>query len=482
VRTYQNYINGRFADASTRGVIDVFSPASEERISTVADSSVEDVNEAVEAAARAQIKWERLPAVQRAAHLRRVAVGIRNRADHIARVISEEQGKPLGLAAVEVGFAAEYIDYMAEWARRIEGEIVTSDRPNENIFVFRKPIGVVAGISAWNFPFFLAVRKMAPALVTGNTIVIKPSDQTPNNTVELGKVVAEAELPPGVVNVVTGSGSTCGKTLTQHPKVGLITFTGSVETGARIMAAAAANVTKVNLELGGKAPAIVLEDADLDLAAEAIKASRVTNTGQICNCAERIYVDRKIADRFTEKLCATIRKTTYGDPLKEPSIDMGPLMNRRELDRVADMVERAVADGARVLVGGHRGNRPKGFYYEATVLADCRHDMEIVQTEIFGPVVPIVVIDGLDQAIEYANDSELGLTSSLYTRNLDWAMRACNELHFGETYVNRENFEALQGFHAGWRKSGIGGADGRHGLYEFMNTHVVYLQHKGAAG
>ena len=481
MKTYQNYIGGRFTDASTRNVVDVFNPASEEQISTVADSSVEDVREAVEAAASAQLKWERLPAIQRAGHMRRIASGVREKAEHIARVISEEQGKPLGLARVEVGFAAEYIDYMAEWARRIEGEIVTSDRPNENIFVFRKPIGVVAGISAWNFPFFLAVRKMAPALVTGNTIIVKPSDQTPNNTVELAKVVAEAGLPAGVFNVVTGSGSSCGKALTTHPKVGLITFTGSVATGARIMAAAANNVTKVNLELGGKAPAIVLEDADLDLAVQAIKASRVTNTGQICNCAERVYVDRKIVDAFTAKLCATMKTTTYGDPLEDSSIDMGPLMNRHELERVAGMVDRAVSDGAKVLLGGKRGNRTKGFYYEATVLGNCRQEMDIVRTEIFGPVVPIVVVDGLDQAIEYANDSELGLTSSIYTGNLNAAMRACNELRFGETYVNRENFEALQGFHAGWRKSGIGGADGRHGLYEFMNTHVVYMQHKGAA-
>jgi lactaldehyde dehydrogenase / glycolaldehyde dehydrogenase len=478
LKTYQNYIDGRFTGASTGAVVEVFNPATEELISTVADSSVDDVHEAVDAAVRAQVKWERLPAIERAGYLRKISQGLRQRTESIARVISQEQGKPLGLAQVEVGFAAEYIDYMAEWARRIEGEIVTSDRLHENIFVFRKAIGVVAGISAWNFPLFLAVRKMAPALVTGNTIVVKPSDQTPNNTVELAEVIAAAGLPAGVFNVVTGSGSTCGKALTSSPKVGLITFTGSVATGARIMAAAAENITKVNLELGGKAPAIVLEDADLDLAVRAIKASRVTNTGQICNCAERIYVDRKIAAEFTARLCDAMRQTTYGNPLEGGSVDMGPLMNRHEQDRVAGMVDQAVSAGARLLVGGRRGDRPKGYYYEATVLGDCRQDMEIVRNEIFGPVAPIVVVDGLDQAIEYANDSELGLTSSIYTRNLDAAMRACNELRFGETYINRENFEALQGFHAGWRKSGIGGADGRHGLYEFMNTHVVYLQHK----
>ncbi len=481
MRVYHNYIDGRFTETAKRDAVEVFNPASEELISVVPESTADDVREAIEAAARAQVKWSRLTAIQRAGHLRRISAGVRANADKLARVISEEQGKPLGLAQVEVGFAAEYIDYMAEWARRIEGEIITSDRLNENIFLFRKPIGVVAGIAAWNFPFFLIVRKMAPALVTGNTIVVKPSDQTPNNAFEFAKIVAEAQLPAGVFNVVTGHGSTCGKALTTHPKVGLITFTGSVATGASIMAAAAANITKVNLELGGKAPAIVLADANLDLAVQAIKNSRVVNSGQICNCAERIYVDRKIAAEFTTKLCAAMKNTTYGNPLEDTTVDMGPLMNGHELDRVAGMVDAAVEDGAKLLVGGKRGSRPKGFFYQATVLGDCRHDMDIVRNEIFGPVVPVVPFDGLDQAIEYANDSELGLTSSIFTTNLDSAMRACNELQFGETYVNRENFEALQGFHAGWRKSGIGGADGRHGLYEFMQTHVVYLQHAGPA-
>ncbi len=477
MRTYSNYIAGRFTGEGPQDVLPVFNPATEEQVSTVPASSRDTVGEAIEAATKAQPSWARLPAVQRAAHLHEIARLIREQIEPTARIISEEQGKPLRLARVEVEFAAEYVDYTAEWARRIEGEIVTSDRPNENIFLFRKPIGVVAGILPWNFPFFLMARKMAPALITGNTVIIKPSEETPNNAFEFARIVAASELPAGVFNVVTGTGATAGQALTSDPRIGLITFTGSVGTGARIMAAAAANITDVNLELGGKAPAIVLGDANIDLAVEAVKNSRVLNSGQICNCAERVYVDRKVADEFTTKLAATMHKTRFGDPLQDDTIDMGPLINRQGYEKVSGLVDSACKEGATVVTGGRRGESETGYYYEATVLADCRQEMEVVRREIFGPVVPIIVVDGLEQAIIYANDSDLGLTSSIYTTDINAAMRACNDLKFGETYVNRENFEAIQGFHSGWRKSGIGGADGKHGLNEFMQTHVVYLQH-----
>jgi lactaldehyde dehydrogenase/glycolaldehyde dehydrogenase len=233
----------------------------------------------------------------------------------------------------------------------------------------------------------------------------------------------------------------------------------------------------VNLELGGKAPAIVMADADLDLAVQAVKNSRVINSGQVCNCAERIYVHRNVVDEFSAKLTRAMKAARFGDPLREENIDYGPLINRRGVEKVESLVQNAVAAGATSLTGARRGDRQKGFWYEPTVLAGCRQDMEIVRKEIFGPVVPIVTFDDLDQAIAFANDSEYGLTSSIYTSNVHLAMRACNEIRFGETYINRENFEAMQGFHAGWRKSGIGGADGKHGLYEYTQTHMVYFQY-----
>jgi lactaldehyde dehydrogenase/glycolaldehyde dehydrogenase len=473
---HPNFIDGRFV-APAAEPIPVLNPATEEVISAVPDSPPSAVDEAVAAARRAQPAWSKLPPIERARLLREIAAAIRQRQKEIARTIAEEQGKVLPLAEVEVAFTADYIDYMSEWARRIEGEILPSDRPNENIFLFRAPLGVVGGILPWNFPFFLIARKMAPALVTGNTIVIKPSEETPNNAAAFAQIVAASRLPAGVFNMVYGRGATAGHALAAHPGIDMISMTGSVESGVKVMQAAAQNLTKVNLELGGKAPALVLADADLDLAVNAIKSSRVINAGQVCNCAERIYVDRRIEAAFNEKMVAAMRATRYGDPLKEEGLDMGPLINRRQREKVESMVAAAVQEGAELLTGGHPAG-DRGYYFEPTVLGRVRHEMGIIKKETFGPVVPIVAFDDLDQAIAWANDSEYGLTSSIYTNSIHVAMRAANELRFGETYINRENFEAMQGFHAGWRKSGIGGADGKHGLYENTQTHTVYLQYR----
>lgn len=477
VKSYQMFINGEFVKNKSGRMIEVINPATEQVISQVPDGTAEDVNEAVMAAEQAQKEWAKLPAVVRAGYLREIAQGVRENAEELAKVIVEEQGKIMPLARVEANFTADYIDYMAEFARRYEGEIIQSDRSNENIFLFRMPIGVIGGILPWNFPFFLIARKMAPALVTGNTIVIKPSRETPNNAFEFAKIVAKTSLPKGVFNLVSGSGSVVGNALAGHPKVGMVSFTGSVEGGIAVMRAATENVTKVSLELGGKAPAIVMADADLDLAARSIRDSRIINTGQVCNCAERVYVHESVADAFIEKVTAAMQNTKYGNPLTEPDIDMGPLVSRQQLEQVEEAVKQAVNDGAKIVLGGKRAATSKGFYFEPTVLVNCNHKAAIMQKETFGPVLPITTFKELDEAIELANDCEYGLTSSIYTRSLDVAMRACREIKFGETYINRENFEAMQGFHAGWRKSGIGGADGKHGLEEYLQTHVVYVQY-----
>lgn len=475
----RNFINGKFIAADSGEQLENRNPATGELICAFPESSPADVDAALDAATAAQPDWAKRPAFERAGYLRRIAELIRGQSEALARLITAEQGKVLPLARVEVGFTADYLDYMAEWARRIEGEILQSDRPGESIFLFRQPIGVVGGILPWNFPFFLIARKLAPALVCGNTIVIKPSEETPANACEFFKLVEQAELPAGVANLVSGLGGTVGAALSGSPKVGMLSFTGSVDTGTRIMAIAAQNITKVNLELGGKAPALVMADADMDIAVEAVKSSRIINSGQVCNCAERVYVHSKVAEEFTEKLAAAMKSARFGDPNQDETLDYGPLINQASFEKVEFMVAGARAVGGEVVSGGQRGGPESGYYYEPTVLAGCRQDMEIVRKEIFGPVVPIVIFDDFDQAIAYANDCDYGLTSSIYTRDLNVALRACNEIHFGETYINRENFEAMQGFHAGWRKSGIGGADGKHGLYEYMQTHVVYVQ--GAA-
>ncbi|EMY35529.1 Succinate-semialdehyde dehydrogenase [Arthrobacter crystallopoietes BAB-32] len=365
---------------------------------------------------------------------------------------------------------------MAEWARRIEGEVLPSDRPDETIFLTHKPLGVVAGILPWNFPFFLIARKLAPALLTGNTIVIKPAEETPINAFEFAKLVDRTDLPVGVFNLIGGSWAVSGEALISNPDVDLITFTGSVPVGKHIMQSAGQNLTRVNLELGGKAPAIVLADADLDLAAHSIWQSRVINTGQVCNCAEKVYVERPVHDQLVAKLRTLFEATRFGDPSEDDSINMGPLINASALERIASVVEKAEVDGAKIVTGGRKANTATGFHYEPTLLTDVTSDMDIMREETFGPVLPVQAVDNLDEAIALANDSDYGLTSSIYTTNINAALRAAKELQYGETYINRENFEAMQGFHAGRKHSGIGGADGKHGLMEFTETHVVYIQ------
>lgn len=475
IKQQQMYIDGEFVSHHGDKWIDVLNPATEEVISRIPDADVNDVRNAIDAAERAQHDWEDLPAQERGVWLHKIARGIRARERELTDIIVAEGGKTQGLAKTEVLFTADYLDYMAEWARRYEGEIIQSDRRNENIFVFKKAIGVTTGILPWNFPFFLVARKAAPALITGNTIVVKPSQLTPNNAIAFAGIVHEVGLPRGVFNLVTGRGSVVGQELAANAKVGMVSLTGSVAAGEQTMAAAAKNITKVSLELGGKAPAIVMNDADLDLAVKAIVASRVINTGQVCNCAERVYVQEDIKEDFIARLTTAFEQVTFGDPSREENLDMGPLIDAGALQSVQDKVDNAVAQGARVVTGGGRAG-DKGYFFQPTLLVDVQHKMDIMHEETFGPVLPVATFRTLDEAVRMANDCEFGLTSSIYTTNLNTAMTAIKKLKFGETYINRENFEAMQGFHAGWRKSGIGGADGRHGLEEYLQTHVVYLQ------
>ena len=477
MKTYQQFINGEFRDSSSNEVFEVLNPFTEQVVSTAPKGGAADAEAALAAATAAQTAWAARPASERAGYLKQMAAVIRANRVELARVLMEEQAKVSSLAQVEIDFTADYFDYYAGWARIYEGEIIQSDRPKENILLFRQPIGVVVGICPWNFPFFVMARKVAPALLTGNTIVVKPSSETPNSTFEFAKLVAQLDLPKGILNIVSGGGGTLGNALVKSPLTGMVSLTGSVEAGQKIIAATAENITKTSLELGGKAPAIVCADADLDLAVKAIVASRVIFSGQVCNCAERVYVDDKVAGEFLDKLTKAMAAVSYGDPAADPNPDMSCQVSLDQLEKVEAMVERAKQDGAEVLTGGSRPNDTShGYFYQPTLLANCRQDMEIMRQEIFGPALPVMTVSGLDEAIAMANDCEFGLTSSIFTNNIGSVMRACNELKYGETYVNREHFEGMQGFHAGWRKSGIGGADGKHGLYEYLQSHVVYIQ------
>lgn len=468
------YIDGEFVNEK-REMAAVYNPATKEQVSEYPLGTRDDAKRALEAAKRAGKEWEALPAIERAGYLKKIAQLIRRDRVKLADILQEEQGKVRGLAEVEIDFAADYLDYMAGFARTYEGEIIQSDRANENIFLFRTAIGVTTGILPWNFPFFLIVRKLAPAFVTGNTIVIKPSSETPNNAFEFAKLAHEAGVPKGVFSLVSGKGSEVGDELSSNPLIGMVSVTGSVEAGVRVMQAAAKNVIKVNLELGGKAPAIVCKDANMDLVIPAIKASRICNNGQVCNCAERVYVHKSRYDEFINKMADEFSKITVGNTAKD-NFDMGPLVNEAGVKNADAMLKRALEQGAKLEVGG-KITDTSGYFYPATLLSNADHKSDIMQKEIFAPILPVTSFDTLDEAIDMANDCEYGLTSSIYTENLNTAMRACREIKFGETYINRENFEAMQGFHAGFRKSGIGGADGKHGLYEYLATHVVYLDY-----
>lgn len=477
MKEYLQFINGSLVQSHSSEIIKVENPYTGKIIAAAPKGDEVDAQNALEAASNAQDSWAELPAAVRAEYLKKMAEVIRANRVELATLLAQEQAKVISLAQVEIDFTADYFDYYAGWARIYEGEIIQSDRPNENILLYRQPIGVIVGICPWNFPFFVMARKVAPALLTGSTIVIKPSSETPATTLEFAKLVAGLDLPAGVLNIISGSGSTMGETLVRSPITGMVTLTGSVEAGSRIITATAENITKTSLELGGKAPAIVCADADLDLAVKAVVASRVIFSGQVCNCAERLYVEESIADEFTDKIVKAMEAVTYDDPFADPQPDMSTQVSKDQLEKIAAMVDRAKADGVEVLCGGEKADKGTGYFYKPTVLGGCKQDMEVVQKEVFGPVLPILKFGDLDEALALANDCEYGLTSSIYTTNVNKAFKAVNKLKFGETYVNRENFEAMQGFHAGWRKSGIGGADGKNGLLEYLQTHVAYIQY-----
>lgn len=469
------YINGKFVDSKSGKWIDVLNPSTEEVISRQPEGTKEDVDEALDAARNAQKAWEKTPAIKRAEYLLTIAKGVQDRRGEFIEIIMREQGKTRNWATIEVDATIGYFEYMASFARHIEGEIIPSDNPGESILLSKKPIGVVAGILPWNFPFFLIARKAGAALIAGCSIVVKPAQLTPENCCAFAEVVDKSGLPAGLFNVVTGKGSVVGHELASSPKIDIVSVTGSVGAGESIMKDAASNITKVSLELGGKAPVIVFPDADLDLAAQAILDSRIGNNGQICNNAERLYVHKSVKNELTAKLLEKFKAVKVGDPFSADDIDMGPLVEKRALDSVEAKVENAVRQGAKVLCGGHRvGN--KGYFYAATLLDNCRQDMDIVHEETFGPVLPIIEWEDIDRVIEWANDCEYGLASSIFTNDINNAARCIRELEFGETYVNRFHFEAIQGFHAGVKKSGIGGADGKHGVEEYLRTHVTYLQ------
>lgn len=477
VDRYQMYINGQWVPSDSAKEIEVENPTNEEVIATVPAGNAEDAQRALEAAKAAQPAWAAMPAIERGNVLVRVADLVFANRERLAKSLVREQGKIYSLALGEVDVTADFIRFAAQAARRMEGDIYPSDLPNEHIWIHKVPYGVTVGLAAWNFPLALAGRKLGPALVTGNAMVVKPPSITPVTTLEFAQLAHEAGVPAGVLNVVTGGGSTMGKALVTNPITRLVTMTGSVETGQELYKLASENITAIRLELGGKAPFIVLEDADIEQAVDAAMISRFLNCGQVCTCNERMYVHEAVYQEFMEKFIAAAGKLKIGDPMVEGT-DIGPKVSGVELEAMEAMVEGAVRDGCKIALGGKRPSGTmfeKGHWYEPTVLTEATNDMKIMQEEIFGPVVPVAKICDFDEALSLANDSQFGLSAFLFTRDMKRIMRCVRELDFGEIYVNRPMGEQRQGFHNGFKRSGTGGEDGKYGLENYLEKKTFYV-------
>jgi lactaldehyde dehydrogenase/glycolaldehyde dehydrogenase len=472
----QMYIGGAWTTGASTEVIEVENPASERTIATIPDGTPEDAVAALEAAKRAQPEWARTPAVERGRMVSALADAVRANDGVLARIVVAEQGKPLNQAIGEIGATETFLRYAAEMARRIEGDIFPSDSRNEEVWIRRVPHGVVVGLTAWNYPAALAARKMGPALVAGNTFVLKAHEFTPISGLAIAALAERIGFPPGVFNVVTGGGRTVGEALVTSPLSDLVTMTGSTRAGKEIYRAGADRVKVLRLELGGKAPFIVMEDADVDAAVESAVTARFTNCGQICTCNERMYLQEKIADQFLEKFIAKTRALRIGDPLTNP--DMGPKISGLEVAKVQAIVDESIAEGAEVLLAGGPltdGDYAKGHWYAPTVLRMRDNNAPAMRQEIFGPVVPTLRFTDFEEALLYANDSEYGLSAYVYTRDLKRLMRLVDGLNFGEIYFNRTNGELIQGFHTGWGQSGLGGEDGKYGFDGYLRKKTMYV-------
>ena len=468
------FIGGRWAAGASGDVHEVENPADARVIATTPAGGPADAAEALAAARNAQRAWAATPAPARGAAVARLADAVRENAETLARIVVAEQGKPIGQARGEIGATELFLRYAAEFGRRIEGDIMPSDAPGEEIRIRRVPHGVVVGLTAWNYPAALAARKLGPALVAGNTFVLKAHEFTPLSGLALAALAEAAGIPDGVVNVVTGDGRTLGRALVDGAD--MVTMTGSTRAGREIYAAGAETIKVLRLELGGKAPFIVMEDADIDAAVESAIAARFTNCGQICTCNERMYLHRAIADEFIEKFVARAKALRIGPPLEDP--DLGPKISGPEVDKIDDIVARSVAAGAEaILPGGPLRDGPfaRGHWYAPTVLLAPDNAVPAMREEIFGPVVPMTIVDDFDAALALANDSAYGLSAFVYTRDLRRLMRLTGDLNFGEIYFNRPNGELVQGFHGGWGLSGLGGEDGKYGFDGYFHKKTMYV-------
>ncbi|GAB4374393.1 MAG: NADP-dependent succinate-semialdehyde dehydrogenase [Kiloniellaceae bacterium] len=467
----QCYIDGRWADADSGKTIEVTNPATGEVLGTVPNMGAAETRRAIAAAEKAWPAWRGLLAKERANILRKWFNLILENQEDLARLMTLEQGKPLAEAKGEVVYGASFIEWFAEEAKRIYGDTIPQHQADKRIVVVKQPVGVVAAITPWNFPNAMITRKCAPALAAGCPVVIKPATQTPYSAFALAELAERAGVPAGIVNIVTGSAREIGGEMTSSPIVRKLSFTGSTEVGKLLMQQCASTIKKVSLELGGNAPFLVFDDADLDAAVEGAIISKFRNTGQTCVCANRILVQDGVYDAFAEKLAAAVKKLKVGPGL-EDGVSQGPLIDQAALEKVEEHVADAKAKGAKVVLGGARHERG-GTFYQPTVLTDVTTQMKVTREETFGPVAPLFRFKTEEEGVALANDTEFGLASYFYARDMGRIWRVGEALETGMVGINTGLISTEVAPFGGVKESGIGREGSKYGIDEFLE--VKYL-------
>lgn len=469
----RHLVGGSWRDGSGDEVT-VFDPYSGAPLVGFAAAGAAISEEAVDHAERARTEWRRVPPKGRGDALRGIARVIREYRPHLATCISSEMGKPVGQAEAEVDFAAEFLEYNAQWDRLLTGDILRGDNPDESIVLDRVPMGVVAAVCPWNFPLAVAFRKIAPALVTGNTVVVKPSEVAPIAVTEAIRLALDhVSLPAGVLSVVNG-GPAEGEALVANPGVNMVSFTGHRDTGKAVMARASQNLTRVALELGGKAPAIVFPDADLSHAVSAIVEARHTNAGQVCTAAERVFVHGDVHDEFVDRYVRAVSGLRVGR-----SADVGPLASATQLEKAHAALQRVEMEGATLVSSDFRADDADsgGYWFAPVVATDVSLDMSVMNDEVFCPITPIARFESSEEVLEGANRSRYGLSAYVFSNDFASVHQAVDRLEFGEVYVNRSLGESVQAHHAGFKESGMGGEDGYWGLLKYTQVKTVYYNY-----
>ncbi len=473
VKTYQQLIGGEWVDSASGELLDVENPADGTVIARVQASNAEDVDRAANAAATAFETWQHTTPAERSALLLKLADGIEARADELGRLESKNAGKPVGAAIDEIPVVVDNLRFFAGGARVMEGKAVNEYAAGLTSMIRREPVGVVASIAPWNYPIMMAGWKIGPALAAGNSVILKPSARTPLTALILGEIAADV-LPPGVLNVITGTGATIGDPLVGHPKVGMISVTGDTDTGKHIARVAADRVKRLHLELGGKAPVVVFDDADMEAVIENLKTFSFWNAGQDCTAPCRVITGPKIYDRFVADLADAVKTIKWGDPAEGDDVEMGSLIAGSQADKVEGMVERAKS-GAEIVTGGHRPDRP-GAYYEPTVIAGPDQRSEIVQDEVFGPVVSVQRFSDEEQAIAWANDVRFGLAASVWTGDIAKAMRVAKAIQFGTVWINDHFTLVSEMPHGGFKESGYGKDQSMYAIEDYTVVKHVMLK------